>query len=92
MDRVVGPEQEQLWEDSHNEGHHGEAVTSVAATKVSSTFHAKVSRKFWQEGLKLFDETLTRKFRQKISNFPAKIVGKISREIVMKASLPQHYP
>jgi len=33
-------------------------VTSVAATKLSSKFHAKVSGKCWQESLKLFDETV----------------------------------
>jgi len=32
-------------------------TVSVAATKVSSKFQAKVSGKFWQESLKLFDET-----------------------------------
>jgi len=30
---------------------------SVAATKLSSKFHAKVSRKFWHKSLQLFDET-----------------------------------
>jgi len=40
---------------------------------------------------KSFDETFTRKFRQKISNFRAKIFGNLSHEILTKVSLPQHY-
>jgi len=32
-------------------------ITSVAATKLSSKFHAKVSRNFWHESLNLFEET-----------------------------------
>jgi len=38
-------------------------MSSVAATKLSSKFHAKVSRKFWQESLKIFE----RNFRVKVS-------------------------
>jgi len=32
-------------------------ICSVAARKVSSKFHAKVSRNFWHESLNLFEET-----------------------------------
>jgi len=32
-------------------------VSSVAAMKLSSKYHAKVSRNVWHESLNLFDET-----------------------------------
>jgi len=36
---------------------HKPLTPSVAARKLSSKFHAKVSRNFWHESLNLFDET-----------------------------------
>jgi len=63
---------------------------SVAATKLSSKFHAKVSRKFWEESLKLFDETFARKFRREkkfrreISHETCEIVSKFLRKHYMR--------
>jgi len=37
--------------------HEPGAYTSVAARKLSSKFHAKVSSNFWHESLNLFEET-----------------------------------
>jgi len=47
----------------------------------------KISSKFHTSRVIFFDETFTRKFRQKVANFRAKIFRKLSREIFVGATL-----
>jgi len=50
----------------------------------------KISSKFHTSRVKFVNETFTRKFSQKASNFPPKIFRKFLRQILTKVSLPQH--
>jgi len=59
-------------------------TVSVAATKVPSKFHTKISQKFWQKSLKLFDETFTQKFRLKSSPGTFEILTKFLRKYYMR--------
>jgi len=53
--------------------------TSVAARKLSSKFHAKVSRNFWHESLNLFEKTFPWKFRQNFTRNLAKILHNLHK-------------